>query len=126
MTTPFVAILMGSDSDLPVMKATLDTLASFGVPYEVRISSAHRTPAATAEYVADADRRGCARFNAAAGPAAPLAGAVAPPPPPPTRPRHKKKGGNLTFGSVLGRDSHQPRPRPLLQNEKGTNALFRR
>jgi 5-(carboxyamino)imidazole ribonucleotide mutase len=77
MTTPFVAILMGSDSDLPVMKSTLDTLASFGVPYEVRISSAHRTPAATAEDVADADQRGCAVFIAAAGLAAHLAGAVA-------------------------------------------------
>jgi len=77
MSTPFVAILMGSDSDLPVMKTTLDTLASFGVPYEVRISSAHRTPAATAEYVADADQRGCAVFIAAAGLAAHLAGAVA-------------------------------------------------
>lgn len=75
--SPFVAILMGSDSDLPVMKSTLDTLASFGVPYEVRISSAHRTPAATAEYVADADQRGCAVFIAAAGLAAHLAGAVA-------------------------------------------------
>jgi len=77
MTTPFVAILMGSNSDLPVMKSTLDTLAAFGVPYEVRISSAHRTPAATAEYVTDADRRGCAVFIAAAGLAAHLAGAVA-------------------------------------------------
>jgi len=77
MTIPFVAILMGSDSDLPVMKITLDTLAAFGVPYEVRISSAHRTPAATAEYVADADQRGCAVFIAAAGLAAHLAGAVA-------------------------------------------------
>lgn len=75
--SPFVAILMGSDSDLPVMKSTLDTLASFGVPYEVRISSAHRTPAATAEYVVDADQRGCAVFIAAAGLAAHLAGAVA-------------------------------------------------
>jgi len=77
MTTPFVAVLMGSDSDLPVMKSTLDTLALFGVPYEVKISSAHRTPAVTAEYVADADRRGCAVFIAAAGLAAHLAGAVA-------------------------------------------------
>lgn len=77
MSTPFVAILMGSDSDLPVMKSTLDTLAAFGVPYEVRISSAHRTPAATAEYVTDADQRGCAVFIAAAGLAAHLAGAVA-------------------------------------------------
>ena len=77
MTRPFVAVLMGSDSDLPVMKVTLETLATFGVPYEVRISSAHRTPAATAEYVADADQRGCAVFIAAAGLAAHLAGAVA-------------------------------------------------
>lgn len=77
MTTPFVAILMGSDSDLLVMKSTLNTLTSFGVPCEVRISSAHRTPAATAEYVADADQRGCAVFIAAAGLAAHLAGAVA-------------------------------------------------
>lgn len=77
MTTPFVAILMGSDSDLPVMKSTLDTLAAFGVPYEVRISSAHRTPAATAAYVEEADQRGCAVFIAAAGLAAHLAGAVA-------------------------------------------------
>lgn len=77
MTTPFVAVLMGSDSDLPVMKATLDTLAGFGLAYEVRISSAHRTPAATAAYVADAEQRGCAVFIAAAGLAAHLAGAVA-------------------------------------------------
>ncbi|MDD5240872.1 MAG: 5-(carboxyamino)imidazole ribonucleotide mutase [Sulfuricella sp.] len=77
MSTPFVAILMGSDSDLPAMKSTLDTLASFGVSYEVKISSAHRTPAVTAAYVADADQRGCAVFIAAAGLAAHLAGAVA-------------------------------------------------
>jgi len=77
MTTPFVAVLMGSDSDLPVMKSTLDTLAAFGVPYEARISSAHRTPAATAAYVEEADQRGCAVFIAAAGLAAHLAGAVA-------------------------------------------------
>lgn len=77
MSTPFVAVLMGSDSDLPVMKSTLDTLAAFGISYEVRISSAHRTPAATAAYVQDAEQRGCAVFIAAAGLAAHLAGAVA-------------------------------------------------
>ncbi len=77
MATPFVAILMGSDSDLPVMKSTFDTLAAFGIPYEARISSAHRTPAATAAYVEEADQRGCAVFIAAAGLAAHLAGAVA-------------------------------------------------
>ena len=77
MTKPFVAILMGSDSDLPVVQATLDTLGSLGVPYEVKITSAHRTPAATHAYVKDADQRGCAVFIAAAGLAAHLAGTVA-------------------------------------------------
>lgn len=73
----FVAILMGSDSDLPVMQATVDTLKRFGVTYEVRITSAHRTPEDTRAYVIDADARGCAVFIAAAGMAAHLAGAVA-------------------------------------------------
>lgn len=77
MTQAFVAVLMGSDSDLPVMQATLDVLDKLGVPYEVRVTSAHRTPQATHEYVTDADRRGCAVFIAAAGLAAHLAGAVA-------------------------------------------------
>ncbi len=74
---PFVAVLMGSDSDLPVMKSTLEVLDAFGVQYEVRVSSAHRTPAATRDYVLDAQDRGCAVFVAAAGMAAHLAGAVA-------------------------------------------------
>lgn len=77
MSKPFVAVLMGSDSDLPVMRATLDTLAKFDVPYEVRVTSAHRTPEATRAYVSDAEQRGCAAFIAAAGMAAHLAGAVA-------------------------------------------------
>jgi 5-(carboxyamino)imidazole ribonucleotide mutase len=77
MSTPFVAILMGSDSDLPVMQATLDTLDSLQVPYEVKITSAHRTPDATHHYVSSADKRGCAAFIAAAGLAAHLAGVVA-------------------------------------------------
>ena len=75
--TPFVAVLMGSDSDFPVMKSTLEVLDAFGVRYEARVSSAHRTPAATREYVLDAQRRGCVVFIAAAGMAAHLAGAVA-------------------------------------------------
>lgn len=75
--TPFVAVLMGSDSDFPVMKSTLEVLDAFGVRYEVRVSSAHRTPAATRDYVLDAQGRGCAVFVAAAGMAAHLAGAVA-------------------------------------------------
>lgn len=75
--TSFVAILMGSDSDLPVMQATLDILDSLGVSAEVRITSAHRTPEDTKAYVMDAEKRGCAVFIAAAGLAAHLAGAVA-------------------------------------------------
>ncbi|MCK9530288.1 MAG: 5-(carboxyamino)imidazole ribonucleotide mutase [Gammaproteobacteria bacterium] len=76
MMSRFVAVLMGSDSDLPTMKATLEVLASFGIRYEVKITSAHRTPAATHDYVKDAEARGCGVFIAAAGLAAHLAGAV--------------------------------------------------
>ena len=74
---PFVAILMGSDSDLPVMRATLEVLDKFSIPKEVKITSAHRTPEATRAYIIDAEARGCAVFIAAAGLAAHLAGAVA-------------------------------------------------
>ena len=73
----FVAVLMGSDSDLPVIQSTLDVLSGLQIPYEVRISSAHRTPVETHEYVTNADQRGCGVFIAAAGLAAHLAGAVA-------------------------------------------------
>ena len=68
---------MGSDSDLPVIQATLDVLEDLNIPYEVKITSAHRTPDATHTYVKDADRRGCKVFIAAAGLAAHLAGTVA-------------------------------------------------
>lgn len=77
MTQPFIAILMGSDSDLPVMKASIAVLRSLDVSFEVKISSAHRTPAATHDYVKDADSRGATAFICAAGMAAHLAGAVA-------------------------------------------------
>ncbi|MGF1759730.1 5-(carboxyamino)imidazole ribonucleotide mutase [Photobacterium sagamiensis] len=77
MTKPFVAVLMGSDSDLPVMQATLDVLKSFEITTEVKVTSAHRTPAATHAYVTDAEARGCGVFICAAGLAAHLAGAVA-------------------------------------------------
>lgn len=77
MSKPFVAIVMGSDSDLPVMEASFDVLRTFGVPFEARITSAHRTPEATKTYIQDAEQRGCAVFIAAAGMAAHLAGAVA-------------------------------------------------
>jgi len=74
---PFVAILMGSDSDLPVVKTTISVLKEFGIAHEVRVTSAHRTPQATHDYVKDAESRGCQIFIAAAGLAAHLAGAVA-------------------------------------------------
>lgn len=77
MQPPFVAVLMGSDSDLPTLQTTLDVLDRLGIPCEVKISSAHRTPAATHAYVRDADGRGCGVFIAAAGLAAHLAGTVA-------------------------------------------------
>lgn len=76
MSKPFVAILMGSDSDLPVMEAAFDVLDSLGVPFEAKVSSAHRTPDATKAYVKDADARGAGAFICAAGMAAHLAGAV--------------------------------------------------
>ena len=77
MKKSFVAVLMGSDSDLPSMQATLAVLDKFGVAREVKVSSAHRTPAATHAYVKDADARGCKLFIAAAGLAAHLAGTIA-------------------------------------------------
>lgn len=77
MASTFVAILMGSDSDLPVMKAACEVLKDFEIEYEVRVTSAHRTPEDTRAYVKDAEARGCAAFIAGAGMAAHLAGAVA-------------------------------------------------
>lgn len=77
MGKPFVAIVMGSDSDLPVMEAAFDVLRSLDIDFEARVTSAHRTPQVTHDYVVDADQRGCSAFIAAAGMAAHLAGAVA-------------------------------------------------
>ena len=76
MSKPFVAIVMGSDSDLPVMEASFAVLRSFGIPFEARITSAHRTPEVTKSFIKDAEARGCQVFIAAAGMAAHLAGAV--------------------------------------------------
>ncbi len=73
----FVAVLMGSESDWPVMQKCTEVLGRLSVGFEVRVTSAHRTPAATADYVADAVARGCAVFICGAGMAAHLAGAVA-------------------------------------------------
>ena len=77
MTKPFVAILMGSDSDLPQMEPAFGVLKSFGIDFEVKVTSAHRTPKITHDYVTTADQRGCGAFICAAGMAAHLAGAVA-------------------------------------------------
>ena len=77
MGKPFVAVLLGSDSDLKNMQACLDVLNKLDVPHEVKITSAHRTPTATYAYIKDTDDRGCAVFVAAAGLAAHLAGTVA-------------------------------------------------
>jgi len=77
MTESFVAVLMGSDSDLSTVQNTLDTLDTLGVPWEAKITSAHRTPEDTRRFVENAEQRGCAVFIAAAGLAAHLAGTVA-------------------------------------------------
>ena len=68
---------MGSDSDLPVVRKALDTLTGYGVPAEMHIMSAHRTPAETARFAAEARRNGFGVILAAAGKAAHLAGALA-------------------------------------------------
>ena len=68
---------MGSDSDLSTVQYTLDTLSALAIPFEVKITSAHRTPDDTRRYVRDAEERGCTVFVAAAGLAAHLAGTVA-------------------------------------------------
>jgi 5-(carboxyamino)imidazole ribonucleotide mutase len=74
---PLVGIIMGSDSDLPVMQDAIGVLQEFEVPYEVRIVSAHRTPDAMAEYARDAEGRGLRVIIAGAGGAAHLPGMTA-------------------------------------------------
>lgn len=72
-----VAVIMGSDSDLPVVEKAIDTLSSFGVPTEVHVYSAHRTPVECAEFTRSARDNGFGVIIAAAGMAAHLAGAIA-------------------------------------------------
>ena len=72
-----VAILMGSDSDLPIVEKGINVLRDYGIPFEVHVYSAHRTPAEAAEFVASAYDNGFGVIIAAAGMAAHLAGAVA-------------------------------------------------
>ena len=74
---PLVAIVMGSDSDLPVMEEAARVLAEFQVPYEMTVSSAHRSPERTAEYSRKAAGRGIEVIIAGAGGAAHLAGLIA-------------------------------------------------
>lgn len=75
--TPVVAILTGSPSDLPVVLKGREVLDSLGIPSDVRVLSAHRTPAETAQYIRAAERSGVEVFIACAGMAAHLAGVVA-------------------------------------------------
>ena len=72
-----VAIIMGSDSDLPVVRKAADTLQSFGVPYEMHVYSAHRTPVEARDFSLNARAAGFGCIIAAAGMAAHLAGAIA-------------------------------------------------
>jgi len=73
----FVSIIIGSKSDYDVMKSCSDTLETFGVQYELIISSAHRSPERTKEYIQEAEAKGAQVFIAAAGMAAHLAGVLA-------------------------------------------------
>ena len=72
-----VAVIMGSDSDLPVVEKAIATLVEYGVPHEVHVFSAHRTPVEAKEFSASARKNGFGVMIAAAGMAAHLAGAVA-------------------------------------------------
>ena len=72
-----VGIVMGSDSDLPILQKAMDTLASFGVPYEVHVYSAHRTPDQAINFARSAEENGFGVMIAAAGMAAHLAGVIA-------------------------------------------------
>jgi 5-(carboxyamino)imidazole ribonucleotide mutase len=76
-TAPVVGVIMGSDSDLPVMQGAIDVLTEFGVPHEVRVVSAHRTPDAMYSYARGADARGLRVIIAGAGGAAHLPGMTA-------------------------------------------------
>ena len=72
-----VAIIMGSDSDFPIVSGAIKTLDQYGVPFEVHVMSAHRTPEAAAEFSANARKNGFGAIIAAAGKAAHLAGVLA-------------------------------------------------
>ena len=77
MSTPLVGVVMGSQSDWSTMSHAVDTLDALGIPCEVRVLSAHRTPDESAEFAATAEERGLELIIAAAGGAAHLAGVMA-------------------------------------------------
>lgn len=72
-----IGIILGSDSDLPYMEKGIETLKSFGVPFEIEVSSAHRTPHRTIELIRDFENKGIQVIIAAAGGAAHLPGVIA-------------------------------------------------
>ena len=72
-----IAVIMGSDSDLPVVSKAADTLKSLGIPFEMHVFSAHRTPEEAKEFSVNARKNGFGAIIAAAGMAAHLAGAIA-------------------------------------------------
>ena len=74
---PLVSIVMGSDSDLEIMNETARALEQFGIPYEIDVTSAHRSPARTSEFARAAAGRGIKAIVAGAGGAAHLAGVIA-------------------------------------------------
>lgn len=75
--TPKVMIVLGSDSDLPVMEETVEMLERFHVPFDMRVLSAHRSPEALDAFASEAESKGCMVLIAAAGGAAHLAGVLA-------------------------------------------------
>jgi 5-(carboxyamino)imidazole ribonucleotide mutase len=77
LSKPLVGIIMGSDSDFPVMEETSNILKQFGVEHEILVSSAHRSPSRTRSYVKKAEKNGVKILIAGAGAAAHLAGSIA-------------------------------------------------
>ncbi len=75
--TPVVGIIMGSNSDMPAMEPCMQQLQEFGIPYELKVASAHRKPAEVHEWASTAEERGIRVIIAAAGKAAHLGGVVA-------------------------------------------------
>lgn len=99
MSKPWVCIVMGSDSDAPVMAKALEALDEFGIAYEFTVTSAHRTPERTREIIESAERDGARVFIAGAGGAAHLPGVVA------SLTTRPVIGVPLEFASMQGLDS---------------------